>query len=134
MALLVARTPIAVRVQVLRTAVSRLPPGREDEDTLAWTDARLAFLESVLRSRTAWPMPVREVVGAIGYFRMWWFRYPAGRRVADLLTAIECLAHVAQATSPGARDEPGVYHDLAVAMLQRARLMAAGHDYLDVRA
>jgi CHAT domain len=124
-----------VRYVTVRIAVARLPaPADDDARSLAWIDARLEYLESALRRRSRWPVPERDIVRAIGHCRLRRFEHPAGRLVADLLTAIKCFNAVAAQTARGARDEPGVYHDLASALIERARLQLRGEDYRGARA
>jgi hypothetical protein len=132
-ALTIVMAPVLVRVYSVQASVFRLaPPAGTDPEALAWFDARLDYLESLLRSRITWPVSRREVARAIGHCRV--RRFQVGRQVADLQAAVNCFQYAVNLTPRGSRDEPGAYHDLAAAMFQRAEFLAAGADYASARA
>lgn len=118
----------------LAVVILRLPPPPGgDATSLAWIDSRVEYLESTLRARRIRPSTRRVAVRALGHARMTRFQHPAGGQVADLHRAVAHFTEVAGQTTPGMRDEPGVYHDLANAMYLHAVLELRGEDLEQTR-
>ena len=110
-------------------AVYRMsPPPGGDAASLAWLDARVAYLESLLKARRVWRPERRDVIRALGHARLTRFNHPAAGQIADLHQAVAYFSQATAQTQPGARDEPGVYHDLAMALVLRANLELRGDD------
>jgi len=127
LALLLALLLVDRRVR--GAAVYRMsPPPGGDAASLAWLDARVTYLESLLGARRVWRPERRDVVRALGHARLTRFQHAAGGQVADLHRAVAYFSQAAAQTQPGARDEPGVYHDLAMALVLRAALELRGDD------
>ncbi len=110
-------------------AVYRMkPPRGDDPASIAWLDERITYLESLPRARRVFAPERRHAMRALGNACLTRFAHPAGGQVADLHRATDIFKSVAAATPAGARDEPGVYHDLANALSTRAMLEFRGED------
>jgi hypothetical protein len=110
------------------TVLRLSPPPGGDAASVAWLDRRIAYLESLLRAGRVRAPERRDVVRALGYARLTRFQQASSGQVADLHAAIAYFRQAVEQTPRGARDEPGVYNDLANALFRRAILELRGED------